>query len=62
MQFVWSDDLARLLVDEGEAAPAEVAHWATAIVGHRLPDDTSPFEFARRLLRDESAPPERLAG
>jgi hypothetical protein len=49
LQFVWSDDLARLLIDEEEATPTEVADWMTTIVGYRLPDDRTPLQFALEL-------------
>jgi hypothetical protein len=49
LQFVWSDDLAGLLVDEGEATPAEVAEWMTRIIGYRLPEGRTPLQFALEL-------------
>ncbi|MBT8165092.1 MAG: hypothetical protein HKO63_04165 [Acidimicrobiia bacterium] len=54
MVFVWSDDLALLLRDEGEASTNQLGHWIASPVGYRLPDDTDPVAFARRLLRHET--------
>ena len=55
MQFVWSDDLARMLVEEGEAGPADLLGWNTSIVGYRLPDGTTPLQFALQLWDDHQA-------
>lgn len=55
LQFVWSDDLARLLVERGEATRPQVGHWLSRPVGHRLPDRESPLAFARSLLAAEDA-------
>lgn len=56
LQFVWSDDLAQLLLDRGEATRRQVGHWASRPIGHRLPPDESPLSFARLLLVAEAAP------
>lgn len=62
MQFVWSDDLAQLLVEEGEATAAELLGWSTAIVGYRLPEGMTPLQFALELWDDhQAAPAERRA-
>jgi len=52
--FVWSDELALLLRDEGEATPRQLGHWIASPVGYRLPDGADPVDFARRLLADEA--------
>lgn len=52
--FVWSDELALLLRDEGLATTRELADWITSPVAHRLSDDEHPLELARRLLAAES--------
>ena len=49
LQFVWSDDLAQLLVDEGEATASDLTDWTTAIVGYRLPEGRTPLQFALEL-------------
>ncbi|MGI9611095.1 MAG: hypothetical protein ACR2NL_12450 [Acidimicrobiia bacterium] len=54
MVFVWSDDLALLLRDEGEASTTQLGHWISSPIGYRLPDDTDPTAFARRLLDREA--------
>ena len=56
LQFVWSDDLARMLIEEGEATAAELLSWTTAIVGYRLPEGVTPFQFALELWDDHQAP------
>jgi len=53
--FVWSDELALLLQDEGEATSQQLSHWIASPVGYRLPDETDTITFARRLLRQEAA-------
>ena len=55
MQFVWSDDLARMLVEEGEASGADLLSWTTAIVGYRLPEGATPLQFALELWDDQQA-------
>ena len=54
MVFVWSDNLALLLRDEGEASTNQLGHWISSPVGYRLPEDTDPTTFARRLLDREA--------
>lgn len=54
MVFVWSDDLALLLRDEGEASTNQLGHWISSPIGYRLPDDTDPAAFARGLLAREA--------
>ena len=54
MVFVWSDDLALLLRDEGEASTNQLGHWISSPVGYRLPEDIDPATFARRLLAREA--------
>jgi hypothetical protein len=51
--FVWSDELALLLRDEGEATPRQLSHWIASPVGYRLPEGTAPVDFARQLLATE---------
>ncbi len=53
MVFVWSDDLALLLRDEGAATSRQLGHWISKPIGYRLPQDTDPVAFARDLLRRE---------
>ncbi|NNC91590.1 MAG: hypothetical protein HKN80_03765 [Acidimicrobiia bacterium] len=55
MVFVWSDELALLLRDEGEATARQLSHWIASPVGYRLPDGADPVDFARRLLTAETA-------
>ena len=52
--FVWSDDLALLLRDEGEASTNELGHWITSPIGYRLPEDMDSVSFARHLLNRET--------
>ncbi len=55
VRFVWSDDLALLLRDEGDATTYQLSHWITRPIAYRLPDDEEPLTFARRLFAEESA-------
>ncbi len=59
MVFVWSDDLALMLRDEGDATTRELIHWIASPIAYRLPDGESPVAFARRLLQDDA--PDRKA-
>ena len=52
--FVWSDELALLLRDEGEATARQLSHWIASPVGYRLPEGTDPVDFARQLLGRET--------
>jgi hypothetical protein len=63
MVFVWSDDLALLLRDEGEASTRQLGHWISSPIGYRLPEGTDPVTFARDLLRrqDTAAPRQRAS-
>ena len=54
LEFVWSDELALLLRDEGAATARQLSHWIASPVGYRLPDKTDPVEFARRLLESDA--------
>ena len=58
--FVWSDELALMLRDEGLATTAELAGWITTPVAHRLREDEGPLDLARRLLETQ-APVQRQA-
>lgn len=53
MEFVWSDDLAMLLVDVEGTPASQVTHWLSRPIGYRLPEDTSPLTFGRLLLESE---------
>ncbi len=53
--FVWSDELALLLRDEGDATSRQLNHWIASPIGYRLVDGADPITFARRLWREEAA-------
>ena len=53
MEFVWSDDLARLLLNEEGVKVSQVRHWITTPIAYRLSDDLDPVSFARQLLDTE---------
>ncbi|MGI9647423.1 MAG: hypothetical protein ACR2OI_02780 [Acidimicrobiia bacterium] len=59
MQFVWSDDLAQLLLEQGEASTREVNRWVARPIGYRLPEGESSLSFARHLLDAENNSDER---
>ena len=53
LQFVWTDDLARLLIEEDAVALEHLRTWLGSPVGYPLPGEQSPLEFARLLLAAE---------
>ncbi len=60
LEFVWSDDLAKLLVQEDGVEHSELSHWILTPVGYRLPDQISAVDFARELFAyDRSLPTQR---
>ncbi len=60
--FVWSDELALLLRDEGEATSGQLSHWIASPIGYRLAEGEDPLTLARHLWRQEvTAAPGRWA-
>ena len=59
MVFVWSDELALLLRDEGIASPRQLSRWITSPIAYRLADGEDPITLGRRLLAEEPAIPAR---
>ena len=57
MAWMWSDDLARLLIERGEASAPQLQDWLDRPVG--LSSDSDPVETARTLL--DTWPPELAA-
>ena len=55
MEFVCSDELAALLVEQDGVDPAEFGSWRSRPIAYRLPEDASPLVLARRLLELERA-------
>ena len=53
LQFVWTDDLARLLIEEDGAGAEQLRTWLGSPVGYPLPDELSPLQFARALFATE---------
>ncbi len=51
--WFWTDDLARLLVEDG-VAPDRVADWLRHPVAHAAAE-ADPLEMARRLLEEANA-------
>ncbi len=50
MAWLWSDDLARLLIEEGAAEPSSLADWITSPVAFAVPEDADPRLVAADLL------------
>lgn len=50
MAWLWSDDLARLLVEHGVADESTVAEWITTPIAFRVDDEEEPRSAAHRLL------------
>ena len=55
LQFVWTDDLARLLIEEDGVGVDQLRTWLGSPVGYPLPLEHGPIEFARNLLAAEQA-------
>ena len=53
MPWMWSDDLARLLIERGEASVPQLREWLDRPVG--LASESDPVETARALLHPPSA-------
>jgi hypothetical protein len=59
--FVWSDELALLLRDEGIASPRQLSRWITSPVAYRLADGEDPLTLGLRLFAEEPAAVARKA-
>ncbi|HSF86941.1 MAG TPA: hypothetical protein VLG28_14960 [Acidimicrobiia bacterium] len=53
MAWLWSDDLARLLIERDGIPPHRVADWLSGPTAHRT--ELGALEFARELLGDSPA-------
>jgi hypothetical protein len=51
---MWSDDLARLLIERGEASAPQLQEWLDRPVG--VASESDPVETARALLAPASGP------
>jgi hypothetical protein len=49
MAWFWSDDLARVLLEAGEASDAEMRDWIQRPVAIAAAPDTDPLTLARRM-------------
>ena len=49
MAWFWSDDLARVMLEAGEASEREVRDWISLPVAVAATADADPLEIARRL-------------
>lgn len=52
MAWLWTDELARLLIEQDGADPALLIGWTERPVGVRVDDPDSTLETARRLVED----------
>jgi hypothetical protein len=52
MQWMWSDDLARLLIERGEASATQLQDWLDRPVG--LSSEADPVEAARSMLATDA--------
>ena len=50
MAWLWSDDLARMLVAEGQAEPSQVAEWIASPVAFAVDDEADPRVLGPELL------------
>ena len=53
MEFVWSDDLAVLLIEEDHMDRSQLTHWLARPIGYRLPETVTALTFGRNLLEQE---------
>lgn len=56
MPWYWTDDLARTLIDNGQAEPGRVSRWISSPVAIRR-DDEDAVTVAGALLDDEEGDP-----
>lgn len=49
MPWFWTDDLARMLIDQDGYRPEALAEWTQRPAALAVPDHTDPLEFARLL-------------
>ena len=54
MRWLWTDDLAALVVEADGIDPGQVADWLAAPVAYRVDEADDPLTVARTLLNDES--------
>jgi hypothetical protein len=50
MAWFWTDDLARILIDEGAVSREGVQDWINRPVGIAGAEDADPAQIGRRLL------------
>lgn len=55
MAWIWTDDLAGLLIDDAGFDPAACSSWIRRPVAYALPDDADLLEAAMRLWETEVA-------
>jgi hypothetical protein len=57
---MWSDDLARLLIERGEASARQLQDWLDRPIG--LASESDPVDFARVLLATDARSSESPSG
>lgn len=55
MAWLWTDDLAYLLIEHDGADPELFEGWTERPVGIRVEEPAAPIETARRLAQDLAA-------
>lgn len=50
MAWFWTDDLARILIDEGAVGREAVQDWISRPVGIAVAEDADPAQIGRFLL------------
>jgi hypothetical protein len=53
--WAWTDDLARLLIEQEDRRPEEFADWLSRPAAIRVPDDVEAIDAARDMAGDETA-------
>jgi hypothetical protein len=60
MPWMWSDDLARLLIERGEASAPQVQDWLERPIG--FASESDPVEVARILLATDARTADSTSG
>lgn len=55
MPWAWTDDLARLLIEQEGRTAEEFVDWLSRPAAIRVPDDVEVIDAARTMAGDETA-------
>jgi hypothetical protein len=60
MPWMWSDDLARLLIERGAASAPQLQDWLDRPIG--LASESDPMDVARSLLATDARSSDSTSG